>query len=66
MSKHPSDLQLLSALFTAAQFFLFGLFYSPKEISLSRYPIALISQNHGVFKVTAILQLLVPVSVIHT
>jgi hypothetical protein len=61
-----SVLQTLSAYFTPAQFFLFGWTYFRKAVFLSRYPIALASQNLGVSKVTTILHLHVPLAGIYT
>ena len=58
--------QLLSALFSEAEFFLFECFCSLKAVFLSRYDIVLTSQNLVVSKVTSIPQFLVLVSRIHT
>ena len=43
MSKYSSDLQLLSALLTAAHFFFFGWFHYLLAAFLGRYPMALTS-----------------------
>ena len=65
MSKHSSDLELLSALFTEAQFFLFEWFDSLKPAFLSKHSRVLTSPNLGVSKVISISQLLLSISWIH-
>ena len=66
MLKHSSDLQVLSALFTAVQFFLFGWFYSLKAVFLSRTPQFWHHKDLGVSEAISVLQFLVPGSRIHT